>query len=257
MVANHKLLPAPRRAARGRQGARPPRRRDPGGTRRIPWFSDDDSLEATLAHHPNFAELDLPPGWRDLAREAQPLVGVPRHLSLHPGGVVIVPTALTDYVPTQPAQGAGKAPRTWRSGHPVREGRREDAGWVKIDLLGNRSLAVIRTGIAMWRAHRGAARLHLIGGGGRIRPPGRCSARPDLASLHRVARSRLLCRKSQAGQLRAAGLNTSIIRPASTATSGPTWSGSTGAVPAARSVPPGHAGGDLRRDGVPGGRGQF
>ncbi|HET8834450.1 MAG TPA: PHP domain-containing protein, partial [Gemmatimonadales bacterium] len=71
-------------------------------TRRIPAF-EDLPLEELLATHPNFKALDLPPSWQELARMAAPLVGMPRHLSLHPGGVVIVPTALTDYVPVEPA----------------------------------------------------------------------------------------------------------------------------------------------------------
>ena len=94
-------------------------------------------------------ELDLPPSWREFARMAAPLVGVPRHLSVHPGGVVIVPTALTDYVPIEPAVKA-------LENHPdltvpviqFEKDGAEDAGLVKIDLLGNRSLAVIRDGIA-------------------------------------------------------------------------------------------------------------
>ncbi|HEY7027010.1 MAG TPA: PHP domain-containing protein, partial [Gemmatimonadales bacterium] len=72
-------------------------------TRRFPWFSDDDSLEEVIANHPNFQGLELPAIWCDLAKLAQPLVGTPRHLSLHPGGVVIVPTTLTDYVPVERA----------------------------------------------------------------------------------------------------------------------------------------------------------
>ena len=69
-------------------------------TRRIPWYGDDEGPLSELMHsHPNFKSLQLSGIWADLARLAEPLVGIPRHLSLHPGGVVIVPTALTDYVP--------------------------------------------------------------------------------------------------------------------------------------------------------------
>ena len=72
-------------------------------TRRIPWYHEGEPLESLLATHPNFRGLDLPQAWQGFAREAEPLVGVPRHLSLHPGGVVIVPTALTDHVPLERA----------------------------------------------------------------------------------------------------------------------------------------------------------
>src|SRR5687767_6018358 len=47
-------------------------------TRRIPVF-EDMPLEETLASHPNFRELDLPPSWKDFARLAEPPVGLPRH----------------------------------------------------------------------------------------------------------------------------------------------------------------------------------
>ena len=195
----------------------------PGGeirqvTKRIPWFGDDDSLEATLAHHPNFAELDLPPSWRELAREAQPLVGVPRHLSLHPGGVVIVPTALTDYVPTQPGTKVleGAEDLTVPVIQFEKDGA-EDAGLVKIDLLGNRSLAVIRDGIAMVAEHTGVQLDYTSLEAGED---------PATRALFRSGQtlgvfytespaSRLLCQKSQADSFELLVLNTSIIRPAS------------------------------------------
>ncbi|MBW1635788.1 MAG: DNA polymerase III subunit alpha [Deltaproteobacteria bacterium] len=65
------------------------------------------------------------------------LIGVPRHLSVHPGGVVITPDPLSCYVPVERS----------RKGVPIiqweKEGA-EEAGLVKIDILGNRSLGVIR-----------------------------------------------------------------------------------------------------------------
>ena len=60
-----------------------------------------------------------------------------RHLSLHCGGIVIVPNEIRRYVPVEIAA----------KGVPViqwEKDQTEEAGLVKIDLLGNRSLAVIR-----------------------------------------------------------------------------------------------------------------
>ncbi|MBA3658807.1 MAG: DNA polymerase III subunit alpha, partial [Gemmatimonadales bacterium] len=114
-------------------------------TRRIPHYHENESFDALLAEHPNFKELDLAPGWRDLARHASTLVGLPRLLSLHSGGVVIVPDALTNYVPVEPA--AKTLAKHEDLTVPVIQFEKdgtEDAGLVKIDLLGNRSLAVIR-----------------------------------------------------------------------------------------------------------------
>ncbi|MBL8980460.1 MAG: DNA polymerase III subunit alpha [Gemmatimonadetes bacterium] len=188
-------------------------------TRRFPWFSDEaGAIEELLATHPNFQGLDLPKVWQDLARMAQPLVGTPRHLSLHPGGVVIVPAALTDYVPVEPAAKE-------LDGHPdltvpviqFEKDGAEDAGLVKIDLLGNRSLAVIRDAIAAVAVHTG-------------RKIDYTADDPDddepTRALFRTGRtmgvfytespaSRQLCAKSRAESFELLVLNTSIIRPAS------------------------------------------
>ncbi len=187
-------------------------------TRRFPWFQQDETLADVLGSHPNFQGLNLPDIWQKLAREAQPLVGVPRHLSLHPGGVVIVPTALTDYVPVEPATKV-------LDGHPdltvpviqFEKDGAEDAGLVKIDLLGNRSLAVIRDAIAAVKRHTGEQIDYT-------------SSDPDddeaTRALFRTGQtmgvfytespaSRLLCAKSRAESFELLVLNTSIIRPAS------------------------------------------
>ena len=193
-------------------------------TRRIPWY-EEEPLEELLATHPNFRALDLPPSWRELARAAAPLVGLPRHLSVHPGGVVIVPTALTDYVPIEPA--AKTLALTDDEGRPIpapvvpviqfeKDGA-EDAGLVKIDLLGNRSLAVIRDAIAA-----------VHGNTGRLIDYTSSDAGDDEATraLFRTGRtmgvfyaespaSRALCAKSRAETFELLVLNTSIIRPAS------------------------------------------
>jgi DNA polymerase III alpha subunit len=187
-------------------------------TRRFPWFMDEGELEHVLATHPNFQGLDLPKVWGDLARMAQPLVGVPRHLSLHPGGVVIVPRTLTDYVPVEPAAKE-------LDGHPdltvpviqFEKDGAEDIGLVKIDLLGNRSLAVIRDAIASVKVNTG-------------RQIDYTTDDPDddegAKALFRTGQtmgvfytespaSRLLCAKSKADTFELLVLNTSIIRPAS------------------------------------------
>jgi error-prone DNA polymerase len=187
-------------------------------TRRIPWLSDDESLEAVLAHHPNFAGLDLPAAWRDFARMAQPLVGIPRHLSLHPGGVVIVPDTLTRYVATQPAVRVldGAEDVTVPVIQFEKDGA-EDAGLVKIDLLGNRSLAVIRDAIAMVREHTGVALDYTSSEAGEdaaTRALFRQGKTMGVFYTESPA-SRLLCQKSRAERFDLLVLNTSIIRPAS------------------------------------------
>ncbi|GKS57190.1 DNA-directed DNA polymerase [Nitrospira sp.] len=81
--------------------------------------------------------LALREPWPDILRAAVRVEGRLRHLSLHCGGVVIVPDEIRRYVPVEIAA----------KGVPVIQWEKEqteEAGLVKIDLLGNRSLAVIR-----------------------------------------------------------------------------------------------------------------
>ena len=187
-------------------------------TRRIPGYSDEVPIEQVLLEHPNFTGLDLPASWRELARIATPLVGTPRHLSLHPGGVVIVPGALTDYVPIQPAvKQLDGAPELTVPVIQFEKDGTEDAGLVKIDLLGNRSLAVIRDGIRAVKANTGRTLDYTTAEAGED---------PAARELFRSGKtmgvfytespaSRLLCEKSRAESFELLVLNTSIIRPAS------------------------------------------
>ncbi len=83
--------------------------------------------------------------WPEILRHAQGLIGTPASLSVHPGGVLITPRPITNYVPVQQAT----------KGVPIIQWNKdgaEQAGLVKIDLLGNRSLGVIRDALADVRA---------------------------------------------------------------------------------------------------------
>ncbi len=80
---------------------------------------------------------DLDPAWREIQALAARLEGLPRGLSMHCGGLVITPGPIRSYAPIlRSAQGYPLL--AWE-----KEGT-EAAGLVKLDLLGNRSLAVIR-----------------------------------------------------------------------------------------------------------------
>ncbi|MHC5010655.1 MAG: PHP domain-containing protein, partial [Planctomycetota bacterium] len=79
--------------------------------------------------------LDRPP-WRTVFRAAQALDGLPRHLSIHAGGIVVGDGPLADSVPLE--RSAKGLVVTQYDMHGV-----EATGLVKIDLLGNRALAVI------------------------------------------------------------------------------------------------------------------
>ncbi|MCP4694371.1 MAG: DNA polymerase III subunit alpha, partial [Desulfobacterales bacterium] len=76
----------------------------------------------------------------EVLEHAKRILGAPRYLSVHPGGVVITPGPIDAYVPVE------RAPK----GVPVMQWEKdgaEAAGLVKIDLLGNRSLGVIRDAV--------------------------------------------------------------------------------------------------------------
>jgi len=111
-------------------------------TKRLPFHlrvadTSDAELLKTLQTLPELKHLDYSEPWPQIIKLAQKLVGTPRYLSVHPGGVVITPDPIDRYVPVE------RAPK----GVPVMQWDKdgaEDAGLVKIDLLGNRSLGVIR-----------------------------------------------------------------------------------------------------------------
>jgi DNA polymerase III subunit alpha len=78
----------------------------------------------------------------DLARRIE---GCARHISVHAAGVVISPTAVTDYVPVQIDPKAGKT-ITQYDMHAV-----EDAGLIKFDFLGLKNLAILSSVIKIVR----------------------------------------------------------------------------------------------------------
>jgi DNA-directed DNA polymerase III PolC len=77
-----------------------------------------------------------PQRWPRLLEDARRLLGQPHYLSLHPGGIVITPQPVEDYVPLQWA-----AKGVWMTQFD-KDGV-ERIGLVKIDLLGNRALATV------------------------------------------------------------------------------------------------------------------
>jgi DNA-directed DNA polymerase III PolC len=189
-------------------------------TKRLPWADGGGgSLADMLATHPNVRSLPLGGAWPEIARAAEALVGLPRNLSLHPGGVVIVPDALTNYVPVEYAakaidtgQGVLRVPTI-----QFEKDGTEDAGLVKIDLLGNRSLAVIRDAIAAVKAHTGVQIDYTTTDAADDEATKAVFRTGDTMGVFYTESpaSRLLCQKSKSDTFDLLVLNTSIIRPAS------------------------------------------
>ncbi|MDF1700199.1 MAG: DNA polymerase III subunit alpha, partial [Planctomycetota bacterium] len=101
----------------------------------LPWRLEGDLDVDRLP--PEIARIPLhEKPWKGLLRAAQALHGLPRHLSIHVGGIVIGDGRLDDSLPLE--RSAKGLVVTQYDMHGV-----EDTGLVKIDLLGNRALAVI------------------------------------------------------------------------------------------------------------------
>ena len=181
-------------------------------TRRLPGFWHRGELDAGLLEglrkRPETRLLDFVEPWPQIMALAQRIIGIPRHLSVHPGGVVVTPAPMDGYVPVE------RAPK----GVPViqwdKDGA-EDAGLVKIDLLGNRSLGVIRDAVANVAAN------------GTTFDENRWEPEDDPATRETVALGRtmgcfyiespamrLLHRKAGSGDFDHLVIHSSIIRPA-------------------------------------------
>lgn len=94
-------------------------------------------ISRVIKHLRRAGRKEFPSPWPEILELAEKLVGLPRYLSVHPGGVVITPEPISSYVPVEYAA----------KGVPVIQWEKdgtEEAGLVKIDILGNRSLGVIR-----------------------------------------------------------------------------------------------------------------
>jgi len=119
--------------------------------KRLPRFwraaEADEGLLEQLRNRPESRAVTFPAPWPEIVQAAQRILGLPRHLSVHPGGIVITPAPIDTYVPVE------RAPK----GVPIIQWEKdatEQAGLVKIDLLGNRSLGVVRDTLHNVRANR-------------------------------------------------------------------------------------------------------
>lgn len=97
----------------------------------------DEALEE-LAKDPAAAQwLASERGVRTLERIRE-IIGVPRHLGIHVGGMLISSSSLSQIVPLEPARMEGRVVCQWD------KDQIEDAGLIKVDLLGLGMLGVIR-----------------------------------------------------------------------------------------------------------------
>lgn len=107
-------------------------------TRRLPHWGTVTDMRAAPQTRPEARGLPVSEEpWRSVLKLAARLEGAPRHFSVHPGGIVITPGPVDAVMPRQEsAKGVVVGQYDMYAA--------EDAGLVKIDLLGQRGLAVIR-----------------------------------------------------------------------------------------------------------------
>jgi DNA polymerase-3 subunit alpha len=100
------------------------------------WFGPSSRGGNIEDHFAELRERYRTPTHQAMFKDATALISLPHHLSVHPGGVVISPSALTDLAPTQVA--AKGVVITQFDLDSI-----ERLGLVKIDLLGIRGLTVL------------------------------------------------------------------------------------------------------------------
>ncbi len=181
-------------------------------TKKIPWFVDlqeyADNLEEMLRQWPAFKDTDFDTPWPAILRDAGRIIGLPRGIGTHCGGVLMTPGPIQSVAPVQLSA----------KGYPIVQWEKEGVeamGLVKIDLLGNRSLAVIRDAIASIK------RAHIRFDEQTWDPQGDTETQALLAEGRTMGvfyvespAMRLLQRKSRVGDFEHMVIHSSIIRPA-------------------------------------------
>lgn len=100
------------------------------------WYGPAARQQADQPPYAELAQQHTSPRHQRIFRDAAALIGLPRHLSIHPGGIVIAPGPLSELAPTQ-AAAKGVAITQFDLDSIER------LGLVKIDLLGIRGLTVL------------------------------------------------------------------------------------------------------------------
>ncbi len=109
-------------------------------SKKIPW-TNASNLTKISEMFPESKNLgfDREP-WKTIVHFASRIANFPRHLSIHPSGIVVTPTKITDYCALEYAKNKGLGLIiTQPDMYSI-----EDLGLIKIDILSQRSLGVLR-----------------------------------------------------------------------------------------------------------------
>ncbi|HVS85700.1 MAG TPA: hypothetical protein VHD91_08710, partial [Gaiellaceae bacterium] len=104
-----------------------------------------------IASLPDAALKLRSPRWRAFGELCTEIAGLPRHISQHPGGMVISSRPLVELVPVQPAAMEGRQMCQWDKDSCA------DAGFLKIDLLGLGMLSAVEECVDLIAQTRGEA----------------------------------------------------------------------------------------------------
>jgi DNA-directed DNA polymerase III PolC len=111
-------------------------------TKRLPYMLTD-AIDSSVSTLPECRDLPLDQEpWKSVIAMARRIAGFPRHISVHPCGLVIAPSRLDKILPLEAASKGLLV--TQMDMYPV-----EDIGLVKMDLLGQRAMAVISDSVAV------------------------------------------------------------------------------------------------------------
>ena len=102
-----------------------------------------------IAALPDAATKLRSPRWRAFGALCAEIGGLPRHISQHPGGMVISSRPLVELVPVQPAAMEGRQMCQWDKDSCA------DAGFLKIDLLGLGMLSAVEECVDLIARRRG------------------------------------------------------------------------------------------------------
>src|SRR3954447_12867065 len=104
-----------------------------------PWSAEEIELdmEKAIGGGVGKGRIENSPRWQALVQLVQDAHGLPRHVSQHPGGMVISTEPLCEICPIQPAAMTGRQIVQWDKDSC------SDAGFLKIDLLGLGMLSAV------------------------------------------------------------------------------------------------------------------
>jgi error-prone DNA polymerase len=100
-----------------------------------------ERLDKELAEMPEFTHRLKFPIWQDFLMLVHQLLGLPRHLSQHSGGIIISTTRIDEQVPVEATAMEGRYICQWDKDSVA------DAGFIKLDFLGYPSLDQLNRGL--------------------------------------------------------------------------------------------------------------